>query len=96
MSKITSDMEIMQAIQALSSHLDNELGKLKNHMDEHFIQVDERFDKVEKRLDYHESRLERIETNMVTKGQFNSLVHVLRRNNVISESDQIHVSYPII
>lgn len=96
MSKQISDMEIMEAIKALSFHLDDELGKLRNHMDERFVQMDERFDKVEKRLDYHESRLERIETNMVTKGQFNSLVHILYRNNIISESDSIHVSYPIL
>lgn len=80
MSKQTSDMEIMQAIKALSEHMDERFEKMQNYMDN-------RFEKIEQILSFHETRLERIETNMVTKGQFNSLVHVLRRNNVISESD---------
>ncbi len=96
MSKETSAMEIMEAIKGLSFHLDDQLGKLRSHMDQRFEEVDERFNRVEQGLDYSEVRLERIETNMVTKGQFNSLLRILRRNDVISESDTIHLSYPVL
>lgn len=84
MNKQTSDMEIMQAIKSLSEHMD------------------ERFDQVWEELNFHRTRLERIENgldridnniskNMVTKNQFNSLVGILRRKNVLSEFDAEHV-----
>lgn len=83
MSKKTSDMEIMEAIKALSEHMDEKFEKLEER-------IDMRFDKVWNELNDHRSWLERIETNMVTKNQFNSLVGILRRKNVISEFDAEH------
>jgi|GEM_PF-1894491 len=89
MSKQTSDMEIMQAIKTLSEHMDERFESLEER-------IDMRFDKVWDELNDHRIRLDRIEANMVTKGQFNSLVNILRRNEVISSADAIHISYPIL
>lgn len=76
-------MEIMEMIRELSNHLDEKFDKLEER-------IDMRFDKVWDELNDHRAWLERIDKNMVTKGQFNSLVGILRRKNVISEFDAEH------
>lgn len=53
--------------------------------------MNQRFDKIDQRLDYNDTRLNRIESNMATKSQFNSLIGILARNNTISEFEAAHV-----
>lgn len=86
MNKQASDMEIMEMIRELS-----------NHMDKRFDQVDKRFDQVWDELNSHrvwleriDKTIDRIDNEMVTKNQFNSLVGILRRNKTISEFDAEH------
>jgi arginyl-tRNA synthetase len=83
MNKQTSDMEIMEAIKALSEHVDERFDKMEDSMNK-------RFDQVWDELNFHRTWLERIEANIVTKSQFNSLVSILRRNKTISEYDAEH------
>jgi len=40
---------------------------------------------------YHDTRLNRIEKNMVTKNQFNSLLGILDRKNIISKFEVNHI-----
>ena len=88
-------MEIMQAIKALSEHMDERFEKMENKMNERFDQVWQELNLHSARLEQIDNSIERIDNhiikNMVTKNQFNSLVGVLRRKNVISEFDAEHV-----
>lgn len=43
------------------------------------------------RFNYNETRLTKIEKNMVTKNQFNSLLNVLTRKEVISSYEAHHI-----
>jgi len=52
--------------------------------DQRFNDIDQRFCAIEKRLD-------NIESKMVTKNQFNSLLDVLKRNSVISSFETSHI-----
>ncbi|QQS60686.1 hypothetical protein IPN41_01800 [Candidatus Falkowbacteria bacterium] len=66
-------------------------SRLEQRMDERFDKVDERLDKVDERLNYHQTWLERIEGNMATKGQLNSLAIILKDKEVINSYEVAHI-----
>ncbi|MCX6792729.1 MAG: hypothetical protein NTY12_01770 [Candidatus Falkowbacteria bacterium] len=82
MKKDFTTMEIMEYLKDFS-----------DRMDQRFYEVDEFFNKINQRFDYQDERINMIETSIVTKNQFNSLVGVLQRNKVISEFEAAHAKY---
>jgi len=93
-----TSMEIMEMLVKFSNHMDERFESIDRRfekIDQQFVSFEERmnqrFDKVDQRLDYHQTWLERIEKNMATKDQFNSLVGILRHRDVISEYEAAHV-----
>ena len=93
MSNEFTTMEIMEMLAKFSDRMDQNFFDLEERLNQRFNKVDERFDIIEQRLDYHETRLGRIESNMATKNQLNSLVGILQRNKTISEFEAAHVRH---
>ncbi len=87
-----SMQEILEALNDFSTKVQQQFVDLENRMNERFDNVDQRFIALEQRLDYHQVWLERIEKNMATKAQFNSLVGILRRKDLISEHEAVNVT----
>jgi hypothetical protein len=79
-------------IEELSARMDDfsiRMDQLSARMEEGFIRVDQR-------LNYLETRLERIEKNMVHKAQFNSLLIILEKKQVITSFEKAHILFPPI
>ena len=83
--------EILEALNDFSTKVQQQFVDLENRMNERFDNIDQRFIALEQRLNYHQAWFERIEKNMATRDQFNSLVGILRHRDVISEYEAAHV-----
>ncbi len=81
------------------------MPELLEILKESFQKIDERFDKtsqelanfrqeVNRRFDNNEARLNRIESSMVQKTNFNSLVKILENKTVISKYEAAHALHP--
>ncbi len=82
--------KMAKRIEELSARIDEisiRLEKLSTRMEEGFIRIDQR-------LNYLETRVERIEKNMVHKSQFNSLLIILEKKQVITSFEKSHILFP--
>ena len=97
--KFITEQEFMELIDHLKVEFDK-LGERFDKIDKRFDVVDQKFaviernfNKVFQELNYHGSRLKYIEDNMVHKSQFNSLVSILERKEVITSFEKDHVLF---
>ena len=93
-------MEHLVILRELFSNLEQRMDERFDRIDEkfaaidqQFVVIDRNFNKVFQELSYHSNRLKYIETNMVHKSQFKSLVGILERKEVITNFDASHVLY---
>lgn len=77
-------MELTEMLGMFSQEMNQRFDKLSSDMNQ-------RFDKVDERLNYHQTWLERIEGNMATKGQLNSLAIILKDKEVINSFEVAHI-----
>lgn len=79
--------------------MQQEMDKKFEKIDQRFIDfedhMNQRFDKVDQRLDYQDTRLNSIESNMVQKTNFSSLLKILERKKIIDKYEVAHVLYPV-
>jgi hypothetical protein len=81
---IPNNMELTEMLGMFSQEMNQRFDKLSSDMNQ-------RFDKVDERLNYHQTWLERIEGNMATKGQLNSLAIILKDKEVINSFEVAHI-----
>lgn len=81
--KYITEENLMELIDQLKVEFDK-LG-------ERFDRIEERLDKIDERLNYHQTWLERIESNMATKGQLNSLLNILEDKKIINSFEVAHI-----
>jgi hypothetical protein len=86
-------MEYMNVLLESFSRLEKRMDERFDAIDQKFAVIDRNFERVFQELNYHSSRLKYIEENMVHKSQFNSLVGILERKEVITNFDASHVLY---
>ncbi len=89
-------MELKEVLKIALGSLDDKFNKVYQQIEDLKDTMNTRFDTIEKRLDNHEERLNRIESNMVQKSSFESLVKILERKEVISKYEAAHVLTPTI
>jgi len=86
MNKETISMlDVIEAINESSTKIQQQIDGLRQ-------EINERFNVVYERLDYHETWLNRIEKNMAVKNQFNSLLNILTKKEVISSYEANHIT----
>ncbi len=93
-----SPMEIMQMLMKFSEEMNQRFDEVFVHINQGFNEVNQRFegvnhrfDNVDERLNYHQTCLERIERNMATKGQLNSLLTILEDKKIINPFEVTHI-----
>jgi hypothetical protein len=86
-------MENMSILLEVFSRLEQKMDERFDAIDQKFVVIDRNFNKVFQELNYHGSRLKYIEDNMVHKSQFNSLVSILERKEVITSFEKDHVLF---
>ncbi len=81
-----------------------------NRIDENFDQIDKRFDqlsnqmndrfvRIEQQLDHHSTRLNSLEKQLlekVDKGDFKTLITVLKAGNIINRHEADHFFIPLV
>lgn len=80
-----SMMEILQAINESTTRIQKQLDELKQNTSDLWKGLDDVRQEVRSGFAYHETWFNRIEKNMATKLQFNSLLKVLEKKEVISD-----------
>ncbi|QQS60685.1 hypothetical protein IPN41_01795 [Candidatus Falkowbacteria bacterium] len=68
-------------------------SRIEKRMDERFDRVEEQFAELRDEIKYLNTRVGRIEKYMVHKSQFNSLLIILEKKEVISSFDKSHVLF---
>lgn len=85
-AKFATDIQAqINAIQTQMIGLQEQISDLRQ-------EINQRFEAIDQRLDYHETWLNRIEKNMATKTQFNSLLKVLERKSVVCSYEASHIT----
>jgi len=87
--------ETVTIIQQDIRDLKKDLGDFKIEVNQRFDKIDQQFNGVNQTLGYQETWLNKIESNMVQKSDFKSLVKILERKEVISKYETAHVMYPV-
>ena len=86
-------------IEELSARMDDfsiRMDQLSARLEDLASRMEEGFIRIDQRLNYLETRLERIEKNMVHKAQFNSLLIILEKKQVITSFEKAHILFPPI
>lgn len=91
--KNPSPMEIIQMLMKFSEEMNQRFDEVFVHMNQRFENINHRFDKIDERLNYHQTWLERIERNMATKGQLNSLLIILEDKKIINSFEVAHIQH---
>jgi hypothetical protein len=94
--KYVTEEDFMTLVDSLKIEFDkigDRFNSMENKVDARFDVIEENFNRLFLQLNSHSLRLERIETNMVNKSQFKSLVRILERQEVITAFDAEHVLY---
>ena len=95
---IPNNMEIMEMLMDFSADINQKFDdmnqrfeEMNQRFDKLSSEMNQRFDKVDERLNYHQTWFERIEHNMATKGQLNSLAIILKDKEVINSFEVAHI-----
>jgi hypothetical protein len=87
--KYITEEEFMQYMDILKETF----SRIEKRMDERFDRVEEQFVELRDEIKYLNIRVGRIEKNIVHKSQFNSLLIILEKKEVISSFDKSHVLF---
>lgn len=89
--KNPSPMEIIQMVMKFSEEMNQRFDDVFVYMNQRFEEINHHLDKIDERLNYHQTWLERIESNMATKGQLNSLLNILEDKKIINSFEVAHI-----
>jgi chromosome segregation ATPase len=91
-------MELLEMLKESFSSLEQRLELRFDKIDQRFDKIDEKFtaidyrlNRIDERLNYHQTWLERIESNMATKNQLNSLLIILKDKEIINSFEVAHI-----
>jgi len=82
-------MELLEMLKESFAKIDQRFDRI----DHKFAAIDAKFIEIKNDIKYLGTRVDIIENNMVNKSQFNSLVGILERKEVITNFDASHVLY---
>lgn len=81
-------IEITKAsFQEMQQQIDKEFAQIRQELGDFRREVNQRFD-------YHEKWLSRIDSNMVQKNSFNTLIKILEQKEVITKYESAHILHP--
>lgn len=86
-------MEHLVILRELFSNLEQRMDERFDKIDKRFTAIDEQFVELRDEIKYLDTRVDRIEKNMVNKSQFNSLLIILEKKEVISSFEKDHILF---
>lgn len=85
--------EFMPMFLKFATEIQQDINDIQRGISDLKKEVNQRFDKIDQTLSYHETWLKGIESTMVKKNNFDSLVKILERKEIISKYEAAHCLY---